>query len=148
MSDEWMELAQRLVVGRKRDGRCVYDEQAKLDLVTAARRPGVSISAIARACGVNANQVSRWLREHEQRRSPERTAAVVEADPAFVAVYVQPAPAAAAAAAAAATLGTPSTLQARLPNGVVIDVRDCDMQSLGAVIEAFGRLTCSASMTS
>ena len=31
MSDEWMELSQRLVVSRKRDGRCVYDEQAKLD---------------------------------------------------------------------------------------------------------------------
>ena len=139
MSDEWMELAQRLVVGRKRDGRCVYDEQAKLDLVTAARRPGVSVSAIARACGVNANQVSRWLREHEQRPSRKQTADVVEADSAFVAVRVQ--------ATSGPSQGSSTTLQARLPNGVVIDMCGCDVQRLCALIEALGRLTCSASTT-
>jgi transposase len=139
MSDEWMELAQRLVVGRKRDGRCVYDERAKLDLVMAARQPGVSVAAIARGCGVNANQVSRWLREHEQRQLPKRTAEVAEVDSAFVEVRVQP--------ALVGTKSSPMTLQARLPNGVVLDVRDCEMQSLGAVLEMLARLTCSASTT-
>ena len=141
MSDEWIALAQRLVVGRKRDGRCVYDEQAKLELVTACRTPGVSVSAVARACGINANQVSRWLREHEQRlQSPKRAAEAAEAGSAFVAVHVQPAP--------AASLVVPATLQARLPNGVVLDLHDCDVQQLRAAIETLGRLACFASTTS
>jgi len=61
------ELARRLVVGRKSDGRAVYDETVKAELVAACGRPGASVSRLAGECGVNANQLSRWLREHSQR---------------------------------------------------------------------------------
>jgi transposase len=36
-------------------------------------------------------------------------------------------------------------LQARLPNGVVVDLRECDLREAGEVIEALGRVRCSAS---
>jgi len=67
MSDDMEELARRLVIGCKSDGRSVYDEVAKAELVAACSRPGASVSRLARECGINANQLSRWVREHNQR---------------------------------------------------------------------------------
>ena len=58
LSAERTWLARRPVVGHKRDGRSIYNEQAKRELVLACREPGVSIAKLARDCGVNANQVS------------------------------------------------------------------------------------------
>ena len=37
------------------------------------------------------------------------------------------------------------SLQARLPNGVVVDLRECDLRQASEVIEALGRVRCSAS---
>ena len=143
MSDGMEELARRLVVGHKSDGRSVYDEQAKAELVAACGRPGASVSRLARECGINANQLSRWVREHSQRR--QRAVAVSPAPPAaFVAVPIE-----AAAPMSAVTNDSRSTarmcLQARLPNGVVLDLRECDLLHAGAVIEALGRVRCSVS---
>jgi len=141
MSDAMQELARRLVVGHKSDGRAVYDETVKAELVAACGRPGASVSRLARECGVNANQLSRWVREHSQRR--QRAVAVSPAPrEAFVAVPIE-------AAAPMPTNDSPSPvrmyLQARLPNGVVLDLRECDLQHAGVVIEALGRVRCSVS---
>jgi transposase len=141
MSDAMQELARRLVVGHKSDGRAVYDEAAKAELVAACARPGASVSRLARECAVNANQLSRWVREHSQRR--QRAVAVTSAPrSAFVAVPIT-------AAAPMPTSDTPSamrmSLQARLPNGVVLDLRECEVRHAAEVIEALGRLRCSAS---
>ncbi|MBA3599471.1 MAG: transposase, partial [Methylibium sp.] len=68
MSDDLEDLARRLVIGRKSDGRSVYDDAAKAKLVAACGRPGASVSRLARECGINANQLSRWVREHSERR--------------------------------------------------------------------------------
>jgi len=81
------ELARRLVVGRKGNGRAVHDEAAKAELVAACRRPGASVSRLAREGGANANQLSRWVREHSQRR--QRAVAVTRAPrDAFVSVPI------------------------------------------------------------
>ena len=143
MSDDMQELARRLVVGHKSDGRAVYDEAAKAELVAACGRPGASVSRLARECGVNANQLSRWVREHSQRR--QRAVAVSPgAREAFVAVPVKT-----AAAMPTVTDDSPSALrmnlQARLPNGVVLDLRELELRQAGVVIAALGRLRCSAS---
>jgi transposase len=149
MSDDMEELARRLVVGRKSDGRSVYDEAAKAELVAACGRPGASVSRLARECGINANQLSRWVREHSQLR--QRAVAVSSPQgQAFVAVPI--------AAAAPMPMPMPMpmvtgdnpaamrmNLQARLPNGVVVDLRECDLHQVDVVIEALGRLRCSAS---
>ena len=112
MSDGIQELARRLAVGRKSDGRAVYDEAAKAELVAACGKPGASVSRLARECGINANQLSRWVREHSQRR--QRAVAVSPAPhEAFVAVPI-------GAAAPIPSADSPSAmrmcLQARLPN--------------------------------
>jgi len=147
MSDGMEELVRRLVVGRKSDGRSVYDEAAKGELVAACGRPGASVSRLARECGINANQLSRWVREHSERR--QRAVAVSSASrEAFVTVPIEaaaPMPMPPPRAASDSLAVMRMCLQARLPNGVVIDLRECGPHQAGEVIEALGRVRCSAS---
>jgi len=135
MSEGMEELARRLVVGHKRDGRRVYDEQAKAELVAECAKPGASVSRLAREAGVNANQLSRWVREHGERRraiaAPQATLA------SFVPMTIE-------ASSAAPSIPTVS-VHAIMPNGVVIDLRGCDLAQAGQLIEALGRIRCSAS---
>ena len=145
MSDGMEDLSRRLLLGRKSDGRGVYDEGAKAELVAACGKPGASVSRLARQCGINANQLSRWVREHSERRQRSVVAEPGAAREVFVAMPV---------AVPTPTLPTmPATdesdqtvrmnLQARLPNGVVFDLRELDVQQAGVVIEALGRVRCS-----
>lgn len=136
MTEELEELKRRLVVGHKSDGRCVYDEAAKSQLVALCLQPGASVSRLARECGVNANQVGRWLREHGHGgRARKAVASVVPPPSAFVAVSLPP----------ASPIAAVMDMQARLPNGVVIDLRGVALHNVGEVIQALGRLRCSAS---
>ena len=143
MTDELDDLRQRLVVGRKRDGRCVYDEAAKAQLVALCKRPGVSVARLARECGVNANQVSRWLREQGTERGRVPAAAAAPSGPAFIALPLARAPT--QTALREDGMDSVLLLQARLPNGVAIDLRGVELRHVGEVIEAFGRLACSVS---
>lgn len=140
------------MVGHKRDGRVVYDEQVKTELVLACSQPGASIARLARECGINANQLSRWLREHYQRirQSPAATAALtpVSAPSAFVALAIEPSPPVVQVEAVARP--TPPSahamhLQATLPNGIVIDLSSCERAALSAVLDILGGLRCSVS---
>lgn len=126
------ELARRLVVRRKSDGRCVYDEQAKAELVAICKQPGTSVSRLAREVGVNANQLSRWVRERGPRR-----ALAVPVSSAFVPVPIAP--------PQRATSASHPSLQARLPNGVVLELQGCDAAQFGPLIDSLGRLRCFAS---
>ena len=141
MSDCIAELAGRLVIGHKRDGRSIYDEQAKRELVLACREPGASIAKLARDCGVNANQVNSWVRLYERQLAESVAPSggdVIEAKaPAFVALDI--------AAVCQEVASSSMDMQARLPNGIVVDLRGCDMQQALAMVEALGRLRCSAS---
>ena len=128
-----------MVVGHKRDGRCVYDAQAKHELVLKCRESGVSISKVARECGINANQLSAWIRRQE-RESGKAAVAIASAAP-----VTQPAFVAATIEATQQESAVTVDMQARLPNGVVVDLSGCDMQQACDVIEALGRLRCSAS---
>jgi transposase len=132
------ELARRLVIGHKSDGRSVYDEQAKAELVAECAKPGASVSRLAREAGINANQLSRWVRE----RGEKRRALAAPQEPtqtAFVPVPIE------ATASCAVALAPTMSVHARMPNGVVIDLRGCDLAQAGQLIEALGRLRCSAS---
>jgi transposase len=142
MSDDLEDLKRRLVVGHKSDGRSVYDESAKAELVALCMQPGASVSRLARECGVNANQVGRWLRENGQGR--RRTAVATAPKPAsFVAVPVLPAPA--TPVVQDVGVAPAMSLQARLPNRVAVDLRGLDPRHVGKVIEALGGLRCSVS---
>ena len=141
MSDRVEELARRLVIGHKRDGRSVYDEAAKAELVAECAQPGASVSRVARQVGVNANQLSRWIREQGQggrRRATNRD--VVATPSAFVPVAIE------ASVPAVATQPTLS-ITARIPNGVVVELAGCDLTQAGQLIQALGRLRCSGSTT-
>ena len=145
MSDGVAGLARRLVIGRKRDGRSIYDAQAKHELILAAREPGVSMAKLARECGVNANQLSSWVRQYERAMAKVvlPTADIVEVQAStFVPVHID------AARRDEADSPGPVGMQARLPNGVVVDLRGCDTQQACSLIEALGSLRCSASMKS
>jgi transposase len=143
MTNELEGLKRRLVVGHKRDGRAVYDETAKLELVALCLQPGASVSRLARECGVNANQVSRWLREHGHGRRSRRAVTSVPTPPAFMAVSVLATPGAPRDGEHSAP--AMMSLQARLPNGVAVDLRGVDARHVGEVIESLGRLRCSTS---
>jgi len=143
MTDDLEDIKRRLVIGRKSDGRSVYDEAAKADLVALCMRPGASVSRLARECAVNANQVGRWLRQQGQVRPRTGAATAVPTPAAFVAVPVLAT--AATPAAREDSIAARMSLQARLPNGVAIDLRGLDWQYVGELIEALGRLRCSVS---
>lgn len=144
MTDDLQGLKRRLVVGHKSDGRSVYDEAAKSELVALCLQPGASVSRLAREVGVNANQVGRWLREHGHGGRPRKAVASASPAPAaFMAVSVPPASPIRARRDDA--IVAVMDMQARLPNGVAIDLRGVELRHVGEVIEALGRVRCSAS---
>jgi len=50
-----------LVVGHKRDGRCVYSREGKRALVQMSLKRGASVARIAQQHGVNANLLRKWI---------------------------------------------------------------------------------------
>lgn len=145
MTEEIEAIAKRLVVGRKRDGRSIYDPQARSDLVQASRQPGVSLAKIARTCGINANVLSNWVRQHERSKcstaAPHGEVIEMPAASAFVAVQFDSPPLPPASAPVAPALD----VQVRLPNGSTLDVRGADLDGVIKLLEGLGRLRCSAS---
>jgi transposase len=132
-------------LGHHRDGRSIYDPQARSDLVRASQQPGVSLARVARLCGINANVLGNWVRQHERSKGVDAAAQGEVIDmpvaPAFLAVQVDPAPAPAPAPAPPPEVA----LQVRLPNGVTLDMRVPDLDGASRLIEVLGRLRCSAS---
>lgn len=59
----------------------------KLRIIGEARAPGVSVAAVARANGVNANLVFAWMRQQEQGVLVAKTRT---SSPALLAVQVEP----------------------------------------------------------
>ncbi len=143
MTEMNAELLARLVVGRKRDGRCRYDPLAKQVLVHECLKPGVSVARIAMQHGVNANLLRTWIAKSREQSLPGTARALPRAEvasctPAFVAVQVA-APVAPAAAALPAL-----RLQVRLPNGVAIDFDEVPLEALSPVVQLLGTLPCSS----
>jgi transposase len=142
MTEKIAELARCLVIGHKRDGRCVYDEQAKRELIEVYHRCGMSVAKLARECGVNANLLTTWIRGRKRTNAVAAAADsevvdVPAAPPAFMPVRVEQ--------VVQQPPEVTMNVQARLPNGVVVDLQGCDLHKMGQLLEALGRLRCSAS---
>lgn len=143
MSGDREALKRRLVLRHKPGGRCVYDKAAKAQFVELCLQPGVSVARLAREFGINANQVSRWIRDHGQRPKRASVAPSLPSASPFVAMPVLRAPVERVLREVEDTGGM--SLQARLPNGVTVDLRGVGPHQVGEVIQALGGLACSAS---
>lgn len=140
------EVVRRLVIRHKNDGRAVYDPQAKAQVVQACKRPGVSVARMALQCGVNANLLRRWIAHSlgvpTKSNHTNLPAVATAGGAAFVALELV-APKATRVPDVQPKMG----LNARLPNGVEIELRDAALSQLQPVLEALYRLPCSDSKT-
>lgn len=84
-----VDLVPNLVRGHRRNGRTVYDRQAKRELVQRVLQPGVSLAGTALAHGINANLLRRWvvLQTGKASRAARREASLLP-----VAVAEEPKP--------------------------------------------------------
>lgn len=54
-----------LLIGRKSNGRGIYNRDAKRRLVEACLRPGVSVAHMALIHGLNANLLRKWITTYQ-----------------------------------------------------------------------------------
>ncbi|RQS24212.1 MULTISPECIES: IS66-like element accessory protein TnpA [unclassified Burkholderia] len=157
-------LRNRLVVGRKRDGRREFDEAARQELVELCLRPGVSIARTAMDHDVNPNQLRKWIASHQQRQLARPVADEVMADgvpidiPGPTSRYPSPEPPSAFVSVVSAPQQpspphSPESLMAialhvRLPNGVEFDLGKVNLDELATIVQMLGRLPCSGSTKS
>jgi transposase len=144
MSDEEQKLRVRLV---GRDGRRRYDPASKARLVAACLEPGVSISGLALAHGVNANVLRKWVKDARESRLPtvsSRSAfiPVVAADCGWPdethSLDVEVARGESQPASLGRTAGPcgSAKIRALLPNGVKLSLEFGDVDALTAIIGA------------
>lgn len=132
------------ITGIDRGGKRRYDPQAKRKLIDACLEPGISLAGLALAHGVNANLLRKWVVKHRRRLRGEADVTAPAAS-VFVPVKVgaqEPTSIGAPMRAPATAPAHPSSrLQARLPNGVTLELA-CSQQDttlLSALIDALGR---------
>jgi transposase len=138
MSEIDTELASRLVTGRKRDGRCTYDPQAKAEIIEQCLRPGASVSRIGMLYGINANLLRTWMVKRHVSAHAKSALTVKRAphDAQFFALQIQ---------APAAVQAVSVRLHVRLPNGVEFDISETSLDALSPVIGVLGAIACSSS---
>lgn len=142
MSEINTELASRLVTGRKQDGRCIYDPQAKAEIVQHCLRPGASVARIGMLYGINANLLRTWIGKR-QVSAPAKSALTVKRVPPlaqFVALQIET-PQVPPMAVQAVMV----RLHVRLPNGVEFDLSETSLDALSPVIGVLGAIACSSS---
>ena len=138
MIEQIVELKQRLVVGRKRDGRNCYDPQAKRELIEACLQPGVSVAKLALTHGVNANLLRTWVTKHQSQLSGGGSLLPSAATPtSFIPVV---------AVSAKRSPIAPAELAARLPNGVRLEWSALPADQLAQVLRLLSTLPCSESI--
>ena len=142
MSETDTALASRLVTGRKQDGRCIYDPQAKAEIIEQCLRPGASVSRIGMLYGINANLLRTWMGKRHVSAHAKSALTVKRAphEAQFVALQIE-APKARPVAIQAVSV----RLHVRLPNGVEFDLSETSLDALSPVIGVLGAIACSSS---
>ncbi len=139
MRDE--ELARRLVIRRGIGGRGIYDDGAKRDLIERCLSGGESVARMARAYGVNANQLHNWIalyRKQTGQLLPLATREMVrESGPAFIPVVT------------VKSNETPEPAEIKLDitltNGVRAELGRLNLKEVLAILPVLSGLPCSAS---
>ena len=135
MTEKPIELSKRLVVGHKRDGRSLYDKEAKRELIEACLRPGVSVARMGLQHGINANLLRTWITRYRRQCAGQPPALAVSGATAFVPVV----------AAEVAPQKFSVRLGAELPNGIKLELGAADAGDLAALLRLLCELPCSGS---
>jgi transposase len=125
MSEHVIDVVPGLVRGQKRDGRCVYDKQAKRELIRRCQQPGVSVAGMALAHGLNANLLRKWITVASTRRGSLTSAA-----PVLLPVTTQ---------SAAPASPSDAHLEVVLPGGTVLIRGSVSRDALQVVIDCLSR---------
>nr|WP_306465270.1 transposase [Rhizobium leguminosarum] len=121
------------------NGKRRFDPVEKDRLIDAAMKPGVSVSRLALAHGVNANQLRNWVKLRRDRQAQgSLTAAAGQETSAFVPV-VAASPIARQPHMTARPSSAGMRVMASLPNGVRLELEDVDERALFEMIEVLGR---------
>lgn len=126
------QLSRPLIVGHGRDGRCLYDPEAKRELVEICLRPNISVAKVALEFGINANLLRKWMGLYCETGYPNPSGPL--ALPAFVPVQ-----------SLSTGKFTESSLSAELPNGVKLALPSVALSDLPLILKALAELPCSAS---
>lgn len=132
MKEHTTHLSRPLVVGHGRDGRCLYDPDAKRELVEICLQPGISVTKVALDQGINANLLRKWIEryrdtEHSTPNSPLVLPAFAPVQPLGTSITVE------------------STFRAELPNGVKFALQSVALSDLPLILNALAELPCSVS---
>jgi len=128
----------------RRAPRQHYPREFKRMLVERASMPGVSVAALAREYDLNANLLRIWIgKSHASQRTQIVSAPSASAHgSSLTSPFVKVVPPQSAAAKPGC-----ATAHARLPNGVEIELRHLDVESLSTWLTTLHNLPCSASTT-
>ena len=132
MKEHNTRLSRPLIVRHGRDGRCLYDPEAKRELVRICLQPGLSVAKVALEHGINANLLRKWIGlYHEAGHSdPNRSLAL----PIFAPVL-----------ALGAEQPTKPGINVTLSNGVKLELSSVGLSDLPLLLTALAELPCSAS---
>ncbi len=132
MKEHNRQLSRPLIVGHGRNGRCLYDPEAKRELVEFCLQPGISVAKVALEHGINANLLRKWMeRYRDQGHSTLNSPLVL---PAFM--PVQP---------LSTSKGIEPAFSAELPNGVKLTLQSVALSDLPLILNALAELPCSVS---
>jgi transposase len=137
MTEQNTELKERLVVSRKRDGRCSYDPKAKRELIEACFQPGVSVAKLALAHGINANLLRTWMTKYQRQSLAGRSVQPSGTGAPFIPVLP--------VSGHRSPISSPE-LVARLPNGVRLEWSALPAEQLPHVLRMLSTLPCSDSI--
>ena len=132
MKEHTTRLSRPLIAGHGRDGRCLYDPEAKRELVGFCLQPGISVAKVALEHGINANLLRKWIGLHQEAASSVRNGAL--ALPTFAPVL-----------ALGAEQPAKPALNVTLPNGIKLELLSVALSDLPLLLSALAELPCSVS---
>jgi transposase len=132
MKEHTTRLSRPLIAGHGRDGRCLYDPEAKRELVRLCLQPGISVAKVALEHGINANLLRKWIGLYQEAGSSVWNGAL--ALPTFAPVL-----------ALGAEQPAKPVLNVTLPNGIRLELLSVALSDLPLLLNALAELPCSVS---
>lgn len=132
MKEHTTRLSRPLILRHGRDGRCLYDQEAKRELVRVCLQPGTSIAKVALEHGINANLLRKWIDLYREPGHSDlnRSSAL----PTFAPVLSM-----------SAEKPVAPILSVTLPNGVKLELPPASLSDVPLILKALAELPCSVS---